>query len=471
MTARAVRDRALKDRATTFAETMTGTVRLAGQPEDRPVRVDLRVWADTVVLPHRTTRATVSGRIRIRGYADDHQVTGELEISPLARRRIDYRLRFRADGREFTLRGWKSVSPRSPWTSMTVLPFTVSEDGVPCGEGTLRFPLRELVPFLASWRHPVPGRGEPHLRSRWDGKPGRTEVWYTTLTDPADGTGVWLHHELTVPTDGTPAHAHGWVSVFPAQGPVEHARFGPRPWPGPPSGFAADGVEARAGTLRGKAGPFEWDLTEHPEGAPLHTFPRWAWRRPLLPAAHMLPAARSRYSGTITHPGGELRLDGAPGATARIYGHGNARRWAWLHADLGGGDVLEIVAAVSMRPGLGRLPPLVFLRLRKDGRDWPRGGTRSAVGLAGLGRFRARIGLPQWEVSGWAGLRRVRVTVVQPEERTLALTYTDPDGSRAVCRNSETADAHIVLQRWWGRWRTEAGWRLEGTAHAEVGSR
>jgi hypothetical protein len=53
----------------------------------------------------------------------------------------------------------------------------------------------------------------------------------------------------------------------------------------------------------------------------------------------------------------------------------------------------------------------------------------------------------------------------------VAVEYTDPDGSRAVCRNSEVADAEVTVERWWGRWRPEAHWTLTGTAHAEVGGR
>ncbi|MFE0512268.1 hypothetical protein [Streptomyces sp. NPDC058964] len=462
-------------RGTTFSETMLGSLRLDGEDDARRVRLDLRVSADRVMRLTGTTEARATGRIRIAGWADDTGAEGELEISPLARRRIRYRIAFTARGRRLTLDGWKSVSPLRPVASMTVLPYTLYENGERIGTGTLRFPVTtQLVPFLASFRFPLREDKDALLAPRWSGEPGRTEVWYTTVTDPASGSGLWLHHELTAPADGSAPFAHGWAAVFPKDGPVRHARFGPAKWIPEAAGFSADGVAVRPGSLTGTAdgGALRWDLVEQPLAEPLFTFPRWSWRRPLLPAAQILPAARARYDGTFTHDDTTLTLTAAPGASARIYGHGNARRWAWLHADLGGGDVLEIVAAVSMRPGLRRLPPLVFLRLLHDGSTWPRRPERPAVGWAGPGRFRAAIDLPTWRVSGRAGLRRIRVEVTQPPERTLALDYTDPDGTQAVCRNSERADAHVLVERWWvGGWRTEAEWTLNGTAHAEVGTR
>ncbi|GAA3769985.1 hypothetical protein GCM10022403_001700 [Streptomyces coacervatus] len=459
-------------RGTSFTETMLGTVRLDTADPVRRIRLDLRAEADAVLRPHRTTRARIGGHIRITGLADDPDATGELEISPVARRRIRYRLTFTADGRSLTLDGWKSVSPRHPVKSMTVLPFTLYEDGARIGGGTLRFPVTTgLAPFLLSFRFPRREDPAQYLAPRWDGSPGRTEVWYTTLTDPTTGTGIWLHHELVAPTDGSAPHAHGWAAAFPPEGEVRHVRFGPVPWSSPAHGFTADGVLAAPGQLSGSVGDFQWDLAEQPVSEPLFTFPRWSWRHPVLPAAQMLPAARATYDGTFSDGKRTLTLRGAPGASARIHGQGNARRWAWLHADLGGGDVLEVIAAVSMRPVLRRLPPLVFLRLRHQGRTWPRRAERSAVGLFGVGRFRARIGLPDWTVTGRTLLRRIRIEVTQPAERTLALDYRDPDGAPAVCRNSESADAKILLERWWGHWRTEATWTLQGTAHAEVGDR
>nr|AAP03111.1 hypothetical protein BlsR [Streptomyces griseochromogenes] len=462
-------------RGTEFRETMLGTLRLDDEDRTRRVRLDLTVTADRVMRPLGTTEARATGRIRVAGWADDPCAEGELEISPLARRRIRYRITFTADGRRLTLDGWKSVTPRRPVASMTVLPYTLYEDGARIGTGTLRFPVgTQLLPFLSSFRFPRREDPAAFLVPRWCGEPGRTEVWYTTVTDPDTGCGLWLHHELTAPADGSAPYAHGWAAVFPKDGPVRHARFGPAEWTLEASGFSADGATARPGRLTGSAegGALRWDLAERPMDEPLFTFPPWSWRRPLLPAAQMLPAARARYDGTFVHDDTTLTLTAAPGASARIYGHGNARRWAWLHADLGGGDVLEIVAAVSMRPGLRRLPPLVFLRLRRHGRDWPRRPERPALGWAGAGRFRAAIGLPTWTVTGRCGLRRIRVEVTQPADRTLALDYTDPDGRHAMCRNCERADTHVLLERWWwGGWRTEAEWSLDGTAHAEVGTR
>lgn len=52
------------------------------------------------------------------------------------------------------------------------------------------------------------------------------------------------------------------------------------------------------------------------------------------------------------------------------------------------------------------------------------------------------------------------------------MDYADPDGAPAVCHNTERAYAEITLsERRGGRWRTAGHWRLDGTAHAKVGTR
>ena len=307
------------------------------------------------------------------------------------------------------------------------------------------------------------------MRPCWRGQRGRLEVWYTTLTDPATGTGLWLHHELVAPTDGSPAYAHGWAGVFPVDRPPVLARFGPVPWQRPAGDtvFDAAGVSMTPSRLAGAAGEVSWELAGAGGGPPLYTFPRWAWRRQLLPAAAIVPVPAATFTGQLGFDGTKLNLVDAPGASARIYGHGNARRWGWLHAHLGGGDLVEVVAAVSMRPGLRRLRPLPFVRLRLGGVDWP-GGDPLLSALS----FHARLDLPRWSVVGGSGDLRVRIEVRLPPERTLAVDYRDPDGALAVCHNSERADAVVALDRLeGGAWSAERRWDLSGTAHAELGLR
>jgi hypothetical protein len=300
---------------------------------------------------------------------------------------------------------------------------------------------------------------DPDQRSRWRGQPGRLEVWYTTLTDPTTGTGVWVHHELVAPTDGAPAWAHGWVTVFEPGAPPLLRRFGPEPWSEPDDGFTC-GAVGYDGTLAGQAGDVSWELAPTGTEQTLYTFPRWAWQRELLPAAQVVPRPTARYSGTVRIGERELVLRDAPGADARIYGHGNAERWGWLHADLGNGEACEVVAAVSVRPGLNRLPPLPFVRFRLAGGDWPRDPLLAAP-LTG-----ARLHRDGFEVHSRLGWRRVRIAVDLPGAETVEVDYRDPDGAELLCRNSLRATATVELLR--GR-TVDRVWRLDGVAHAEVG--
>lgn len=305
-------------------------------------------------------------------------------------------------------------------------------------------------------------------RPRWGGQPGRVEVWYATLTDPETGSGVWVHAELVAPVDASrPAYRHGWIAVFPTDGEPRCARFGRQAgaqddgaaW------FFSDSCTVSLGEIVGQARSASWDLRWVEVSPPLFTFPRAAWKRNLLPGAQVVIAPTATFDGEIEIDGRTLALASAPGAVAHIYGHGNAQRWCWLHADLGGGDVCELVAAVSRRPALRRLPPLAFVQLRSGGELWPRSPVAPLLS-------QTDIGLPRWRSRVRARDRRLTVDVTLPPERCVALRYEDPDGATATCTNSERADAVLVFeQKIGGRWREEQRWELDGTAHAEVGLR
>ena len=317
---------------------------------------------------------------------------------------------------------------------------------------------------------PMNDRRDEYLAPRWKGQPGRLDVWYATATLDAAGTGLWLHHELVAPGAGRP-YLHGWAALFPPAEPPVLERFGPErlgsdsvaAWSRVP-GFRADAASVTPSALCGSAGGLAWDLSWRDDSPPLFTFPAWAWHRELLPAAQMVPAPTATVSGTVSLHDRVLTVERGRGALARIYGHGNAQRWVWLHADLGGDDALEVVAATPrVAPWL---PPLPLVRLRHRGRDWPRDPLAAALFL------RCRTGARSWEVRGAVGRRRIRVSVELPVDETVSLGYVDPDGATATCRNSERASADISVELRAPRsWHTEAHWTLDGTAHAEMGDR
>lgn len=274
------------------------------------------------------------------------------------------------------------------------------------------------------------------------------EVWYATLD------GLWIHYELVAPSKGGPAHGHGWIASFPADDKPHVERFGPAPLaPSDDAWFDAAGCTASATRLAGRTETMAWDLSYEDDSPTLFTFPKWAWRREVLPAAQVVPSPTARFTGWVDNGGDRAELDQARGNVAHIYGHGNAQRWGWLHADLGGGDVLEIVSAVSRRPGLNRLPPMAFVQLRVDGEDWPRNPLTAAP------LFRTQLGRHGFRVKG----RGFEAEVEIPEHLSVTLDYADPDAAPAFCTNSERAYARISFK---GR-----DWRLDATAHAEVGFR
>ncbi|CQD05610.1 hypothetical protein BN1232_00946 [Mycobacterium lentiflavum] len=299
----------------------------------------------------------------------------------------------------------------------------------------------------------------------WRGEAGRLEVWYATLSDPLTRAGLWIHGETVAPTQGGAPYAHGWATWFAPDGPPRTERFGPEPAQ-PATGavwFDAGGVRVGPEGLTGRAGSFGWELSWTDTSRPLWTFPRVAWEHELLPAAQVVVAPTADFSGVLNIDAATHHVGGWRGAVAHIYGHGNAKRWGWIHADLGGGDVLEVVTAVSQRPGLRRLAPMAFIRFRIDGKDWP------ASPLPSL-RMRTTLGLEHWHLQGRIGNREVSIRVDQPEERCVSLQYTDPDGSTAVCTNSEQADVRIEISHREGRNRVvDHTWSVLG--HAEVGLR
>ena len=143
-----------------FEETMSGTFTRAGHPDQGgALRVKLRASADDVRRYWRDRLVSVEGTLDMEGVADDVPVTGTIEISPFKKRLIRYELDFTGDdGKPYRFVGQKDIRLSDligTWTTCNGA--VVDGKGIELARGTIRFDLKDLAPFLASWRPALHG--------------------------------------------------------------------------------------------------------------------------------------------------------------------------------------------------------------------------------------------------------------------------------------------------------------------------
>ena len=139
-----------------FVETMRGELKTR-DGLTHPLDFELKAEAASLARFLRDGKADVAGVVHAPPWADEAEVEGTLTID-LPHRRLAYRLKFGA----LTLEGDKQVRLPALLSSMTVLPVTLADlQGVPLAAGEVRFDLRDLPSFAASW---LPGWREAQKR-------------------------------------------------------------------------------------------------------------------------------------------------------------------------------------------------------------------------------------------------------------------------------------------------------------------
>ncbi len=139
-----------------FEETMSGLCSL-DESEGGTVEVSFTVKAVGEASPVRALRGGVwqlDGTISIDGVAREQKCEGTLEMRPLERRAtLIYDLAFTDDaGTPCTLHGEKNTSWRKPVEGMRTLYTELRRDGALLGRGVLTFDMRDLAPWLRSFR-------------------------------------------------------------------------------------------------------------------------------------------------------------------------------------------------------------------------------------------------------------------------------------------------------------------------------
>ena len=301
---------------------------------------------------------------------------------------------------------------------------------------------------------------------RWDGRRGRYEVWFLTMTHGR--LGYWIRYTLRTPIAGPPER-EVWFARFdrdapersfgvhgPAQGEV-----GPRGYFDVGECLIEPGV-AR-GRIAGHGHEARWDVRWEPGQPTVRILPPILHRTGLASTKPLTPNPEARFTGVIEGDGDRVDLDGAPGQQSHVYGTRHAERWAWASCSRFADDrwAFQALSAQARRwPFLS--PFLTFAVLRMDGR-WVR--------FRGTSRRRA-WGLGVWPLDLEAGDHRLEGEVRAPLEHLIRARYLDPDDTPRFSHNTEVASARLILwERRMGGWQQAAELLSQGTTHAEWAGR
>lgn len=318
-------------------------------------------------------------------------------------------------------------------------------------------------------------------RMRWDKtSTGFMEVWYLTANHKASGLGLWVRYTITSPkTDVGAPYCELWGFTFDPTGKKSFAakeRF-PIDRLGSANG-RDDGALVRIGDA--------WLAENHAEGRVSSDGTALSWSLDWTPAPgcfqHLPAALRSRIEkrvSTVCSPNlaigltGSVRLgrktwefDQDPGCQSHRWGSKNSLSWTWAHCSSFDEDKDAIFEGVAAKAAIGPLPAptVTFVFLRYEGRDLVFNELKWAI------RAKSRYELPTWAFAAFndewkiAGAARTRVP------KTVQVTYSDPDGGKRYCANSEIADLALEIYR-----RESTGWRhygslsSTGSAHLEFG--
>lgn len=318
------------------------------------------------------------------------------------------------------------------------------------------------------------GLAERDNHPRWDGRRGRYEVWFLTLSDPGGDTGYWIRYTIRAPVAG-PAEPRLWFARFDRREPARtFGIHGPPPgWGGGPTfllegpnlQWGDAGLEAGAarGALAGGGHHVRWDIRWPTGEQTFRILPAALYRAGLAPTRPLTPNPDVRFSGSMEVDGRPVAVDGFPGQQGHLEGSRHAERWAWASCSAFSEDGYAFQALSAQgRRGPFLTPFLTFAGIRVDGR-WVR--------LRGARRERTWT-LGRWPVSLISRSFRLEGEVLAPREAMVRTRYLDPDDRPRFCHNSEVASSRLLLwERRGGAWQEVTTLTSEGTTHAEWAGR
>lgn len=321
-------------------------------------------------------------------------------------------------------------------------------------------------------------------KCRWDGASApHYEVWFVTLNHRASQRGFWFRYVLESPSgldhDSRPRAAL-WAAAFIRRSPEQNLGL-----KGEYSidQFAFDGAEnsnlrigeglfspcSASGRVDSGGHSIEWDLSYVPCETTYHHVSRAVVQLARPSSFVCSPNLDTRFSGRIAVDGEDFVLDQEPGCQSHLWGRKHVDDWVWVHSNAfekHPGTVFEGLAARSRRAG-HMLPPVQSLYLRHRGEE------HRFVRLRLAEQWQRKMGMGYWSFSAMNTRFCIEGAAQCRLRDMLQAEYSDPDGERLYCINSEVANLKVRLfRRVHGvRWRHVETIKSYATAHLEHASR
>ncbi len=280
------------------------------------------------------------------------------------------------------------------------------------------------------------------------GAPGY-EAWYVTVQQPDARRGFWLRYSTLRPSPGSNAEPHAgvWAISFDRDHPERNRAVKETHELGglafPAGGVQVAGSELGSdgcrGTVAGKQGGAEWELTWRRRSEPFaYLDPRFQF---LSTVSNIAAAPSLEVSGRIAFGAEEHRLEAAPGTQQHTWGRSHALLQNWACAPGLGDDGAGWLAGATVRARsrLGRAVGGTALGLRLAGRSLDFNRPLQVLRTPG------HVSAEGWRTDVRHGPLSVNVSVTPRRQDLIGVTYTDPDGSRRICYHTEVADLEITL--------------------------
>lgn len=321
-------------------------------------------------------------------------------------------------------------------------------------------------------------------KCRWEGtRAPHYEVWFLTLNHRASQRGFWFRYVLESPLasdqESTP-HAALWAAVFNRRLPernlglkrqysIDQFEFEGLEDSGLKIGDGHFSSCRATGRVQSAGHKIEWDLTYLPCDGTYNHVSRKIVQLTRPSSFVCSPNLSTRFSGIITVDGEEIVLDEEPGCQSHLWGRKHVDDWVWVHSNAfekRPETVFEGLAARVCRAGQ-MLPPIQSLYLRHEGEE------HRFLRLRLAEQWHRKLGMGYWSFSAMNTRLYIEGAAQCRLRDMLQAEYSDPDGQRLYCVNSEVANLKIRLfKRVHGvRWRHVETLRSYATAHLEHASR